>query len=539
MGGIFDEIGDFFGDAWDGLTGKSAKDAAKAMERANKEAAGEECRRQLARLQGLPYIEVEIIAPETMVEGKYARVEFVLRNQGGDEARQIVVHHTPSEFVGDLSVSLEIRGLHPEQQLSQYLSIRPLVSGPVPLNVAIDYVDTSGNLHEITYRTHIIVLEEESTRARPPAPQHEPPAMISTFADFDVLFGQRRDHSYPVHVVRSPAGEARGTFDLPFSPEELDTALWRLEAGTTDRAFLRSLGSRLFTALFQGDVGSRFRSSQGMTAQGKGLRVRLRLDSAELLALPWELCYDPERDEFLSLTRRLPMVHYLPVPRPTTARPVSLPLRLLVVPASPRNLEPLDVQAEVAGLQQALEPLVSGGTLAVDILEAPTARELRKRLLDRSYHILHFIRHGGSDGQRGCIMLEDAGGQASPLDGERLGMILYDTPVRLAVLNACLTGREPERRGMERYQRNYLGVAPALVDAGLLAVVGMQFSISDQGSRLFAYDFCEMLARHKPVDEAVDQARVAMALALGLGCRDWAAPVLFMRGSSGAIFPTS
>jgi CHAT domain-containing protein len=104
------------------------------------------------------------------------------------------------------------------------------------------------------------------------------------------------------------------------------------------------------------------------------------------------------------------------------------------------------------------------------------------------------------------------------------------------LLNACLTARDLSPQGPSVLERAYLGVAPALVDAGLLAVVAMQFSVSDEGARIFAQDFYRMLARRRPVDEAVDQARVATMLNLGLECRDWAAPVLFLRGSTGELF---
>jgi CHAT domain-containing protein len=105
----------------------------------------------------------------------------------------------------------------------------------------------------------------------------------------------------------------------------------------------------------------------------------------------------------------------------------------------------------------------------------------------------------------------------------------------MAVLAACLTARDRTAEGAS--ERAYLGVAPSLVDAGVPAVVAMQFSLTDAGGRAFAQDLYQMLARHKPVEEAVDQARVAVMLEMGMGSRDWAAPVLFLRGDAGVLFP--
>jgi tetratricopeptide (TPR) repeat protein len=493
----------------------------------------EACRRQVAYYRGLPYIEAEIVPPERTVTGRYNSLKFVLHNVGGGEAEQIIVHHTRSEFMGELSESREIRGLSPGQHLEQFLSVRPLASGPVPLVVAIDYSDEAGNLYQTTYRTRVTVLEPDEPALASP----EPSAMETDYADFDLLIGQPSGDVYPVHVVNSPAGGATGDFRLPFTPEELAVTLQELEDDQADEERTQDFGARLFTALFQGQVGSRFRSSQGMVAQGKGLRLRLRIGAGGLVTLPWELLYDPEPREFLSLTRRNPVVRHLRVPRPTVARPVAPPLQMLVVPASPKDLMPLDVQAEVEALLRAVQPLVEGGLLAVDVLKPPTVQALREYLIDYPCHILHFIGHGGFDGREGYLALEDAQRRMERLDARELKVLFSNTPVRLAVLNACLTARDAAHPSPSVPERAYLGVAPALVDAGLLAVVASQFSLSDVGARLFAQDFYRMLARGRPVDEAVDQARVAMMLELGLACRDWAAPVLFLRGSSGELFP--
>jgi len=209
---------------------------------------------------------------------------------------------------------------------------------------------------------------------------------------------------------------------------------------------------------------------------------------------------------------------------------------MLVLPASPRDLVPLNVKAEVEALQGVVKPLVEEGLLAWEILRPPTVQALREHLLDHPCHILHFIGHGGFDGEEGYLALEGAQRRTKRLDARELKVLFSNTPVRLAVLNACLTARDAVGQSPGVPGRLYLGVAPALVDAGLLAVVAMQFSLSDEGARVFAQDFYRMLARRRPVDEAVDQARVAMMLELGLECRDWVAPVLFLRGSTGELF---
>ena len=79
---------------------------------------------------------------------------------------------------------------------------------------------------------------------------------------------------------------------------------------------------------------------------------------------------------------------------------------------------------------------------------------------------------------RGVLLLEGDQGYADPLAGKTLGILLRASRVRLAVLNACLSGRETSHPlaplpggagggGIGGGLRAaFLGVGPALVDAG-------------------------------------------------------------------------
>jgi hypothetical protein len=60
------------------------------------------------------------------------------------------------------------------------------------------------------------------------------------------------------------------------------------------------------------------------------------------------------------------------------------------------------------------------------------------------------------------------------------------------------------------------------------------FDASD--TRLFAEDLYGMLARFRPVDDGVSQAREALLLEVGRDRADWARPVLFIRAPDGVLF---
>jgi hypothetical protein len=325
---------------------------------------------------------------------------------------------------------------------------------------------------------------------------------------------------------------------LPFAEDELQAALSWMERARTDEALLADIGTHLFTALFAGDVRARFAESVGLTGEGAGLRVRLRIDPPELQEWPWELLRDPEKREFLVLSKRSLVTRYLHVPRPTPPLEVEPPLRVLVVVATPRDAIPLNTDDEVARIRQALGRLLDTGMVNLSVEPHVTKRGLRQRLLDDDPHVLHYIGHGDLADDRGVLLLEDTAGKADRLDGPTLGILLKGSSVRLAVLNACLSARDapPDESGFAGRRAAFMGVGPALIDAGLGAVVAMQFSMVDESARIFAEDFYTMLARFKPVDECLSRAREALLLEVGLGQRDWATPVLLMRAPDGVLF---
>jgi hypothetical protein len=271
--------------------------------------------------------------------------------------------------------------------------------------------------------------------------------------------------------------------------------------------------------------------------------LRLWFDAPELQALPWELLFDAADDEFLTLSGRALVTRYLSVPRGAPPLDVTPPLCVLVAVASPQGHPALEVDAEVAAVRKALAPARAEGLAQVETLPHARVMTLRQALRDVRPHVLHFAGHGAVGPDGGALVLEDEAGDAALLTARQLRIMLQRSgaDVRLAVLNACLTARgEPvEAAAFDAQRRALLGAGPALVRAGLGAVVAMQFSLNDASARLFARDFYDTVARLEPVDLAVSRAREALALEAGTDSRDWATPVLFLRARDGVIFARS
>jgi len=369
------------------------------------------------------------------------------------------------------------------------------------------------------------------------------------FTDFELRIGRGRRKKYPVWVIRSPAGEADGTFTMPFSAGKVEgiktiIELAMLRSRERTRAALASelkeikaFGGELFDALFQGPVGSCYESSLRIAiSQSKGLRLKLRIEPPELATLPWEFLYDKRARKFLALTIRTVLVRYIETPYAAQPLLVQPPLRLLVVIASPINYPQLDVEREKRRILQALGEREEQGILQIDLLERATWPALQNKLRESEYHILHFIGHGGydEDANEGVLILEDEWKRGKRVRGEHLGRLLGDHfSLRLVILNAC-EGARTAAKEVGPYDP-FPGVAETLVHEGIPAVIAMQFPVTDEAAMTFARELYEALADNWPVDAAVAEARKRIDYTLR-NTVEWAAPVLYMRAPDGVIF---
>ena len=138
------------------------------------------------------------------------------------------------------------------------------------------------------------------------------------YLDFDLQIAEGEGRDYPIQVLQSPAGEAHATMRFPYDELALENRLLTLQnallrSGGTRRSVLspeqknvQDFGQALFEALVTGEVRSRYDVSLERARQaGKGLRVRLRFQSAALATLPWEFLYDPRQAEFVALTAEI------------------------------------------------------------------------------------------------------------------------------------------------------------------------------------------------------------------------------------------
>jgi hypothetical protein len=360
------------------------------------------------------------------------------------------------------------------------------------------------------------------------------------YLDLDLLL-EHSGSDYQVRVLASPAGQSPPLpFRVPFNDLQIENFLLKIgrprqivrRVNAPQIAAVKDFGGRLFEAVFGSDLSGHLSSSLSLAnAADKGLRIRLRMsDCPELADLPWEYLYDKRNNRFLCLSDRTPLVRYLDLPEPVRALAVTGPLRILVVIASPAEYPALDGEQEWRNVTAALGDLRQAERVEVERLAKPTLGELQRQLRRGSYHVFHFIGHGGfnSQTQDGVLAFEDSYGRAHMVSGEDLGTILHDhRSLRLSVLNAC-EGARGDRADP------FAGTAQSLVQQGIPAVIAMQFEITDAAAITFAQVLYEAVADGYPLDAATAEARKAIYADGNL--LEWGTPVLYLRALDGHIF---
>jgi hypothetical protein len=358
-------------------------------------------------------------------------------------------------------------------------------------------------------------------------------------------------------------------FDLPAwqSVPEVFQALKVLGLGS-DAGFARlreGVGRALFEAFFPpGDVREALRANLNAATADAPARIALSFgaEDVDIGAYPWELLYDESRG-FLFANPRAALIRYVACSLPVPELIVSEDLNLLLVisrpvsrPTDPIRLPPLADTESEAITEGLAEPLANGAVHLDPLPAASPARSTWELLHDyltahtgaQAPHILHFDGHGGfgrrcAGAPAGCGLLNRAGdtvcgGCERQLDGPAQGYLAFEAPskrphwvsagelsnllsmagVRLAVLTAC-------KSAVVAGQSVFSGMGPALIRAGVPAVVAMQFSVTDEAARSFTRSFYLALAQYAPLTQAMGRARAI----LFSDETAWYRPVLYLR----------
>jgi hypothetical protein len=405
------------------------------------------------------------------------------------------------------------------------------------------YMEANGRIAELI---HALQQRNSSLDLRfyldqpKPANGQKPTVTVPTavesiqYEDFDLRIRLPENGRYPIEVLNSPQGNSRQAVLQTFPLDDTDFEK-KLEDLTDlfakpDEGI--AFGRQLRDLLFPADIWPLFFASLAkMQNEGKGLRIRLRIDPPEISRLPWEYCYD-ETYHYFALNQQTPIVRYIAEPFAAGNLAAPRPLKVVVAVSSPTDLPKLDTAGEIQRIQEALEPL--GAAVKLTIVETTDAWNLQ-RALSAGAHIFHFIGHGLLDSGKGYLALMGNDGKTRRADADQMRALIAGRGVKVVILNACQTAAHGTGIAAHEAGQAIMSVAPALVRAQVPAVIAMQFPVPDRIGVLFTRYLYTYLADGTPLDTAVTEMRTGAYF----GEDDkiyWGIPTLFMRAPDGVIW---
>ncbi|MDM8566437.1 tetratricopeptide repeat protein [Candidatus Halobeggiatoa sp. HSG11] len=285
-------------------------------------------------------------------------------------------------------------------------------------------------------------------------------------------------------------------------------------------ANLEQWGKKLFNAVFKGRDAVRL-YEEFLKTEGHLLTISAK--HPEILALPWELLFDPEstflhdHEPTISIRHRLGSADKALQPLEVKSKPK---LRVLFVISRPSDASFIDPRADAKAVLEAVD---EEGRFELEFLRPPTLENLTKRLECRAKYrkfppvdVIHFDGHGvfraaqyestpmaetkKDSGGMGYLLFENAEAKRHLVDATTLGNMLNRKKVALIILSACqsaaMDGDEP------------MGcVAARLTHAGIPAVLAMSHSVLVATTRQLFATFYESLAYGAGIGKALDNAR--------------------------------
>ncbi len=262
---------------------------------------------------------------------------------------------------------------------------------------------------------------------------------------------------------------------------------------------LDALGHQLFQLLDGSGIGTKWLELRNLypreqAPQSEGLRTMLDIRVDALRAVPWEVLASPPKRIFTDVSNPITLGPVDFKPAPVAG---DWPLRVLVVVGCPA-IDPIDWKTELRDVRRALNGLRD--EVDYEVLLRPSPSRLATLHRDFRPHVIHVIGHGAPDPvtSRPALQLwdEQAGTGWSWTAPDILGTLSTWAP-RFVFLNTCRSGDPADT----------FAIADAFVQAGAVAVLGMQGDIQGAAAALLAAKVYSALAAGRPLDQALAEAR--------------------------------
>ena len=314
----------------------------------------------------------------------------------------------------------------------------------------------------------------------------------------------------------------------------LERYVRRTELARKDRTNLRfrveGIGSDLWQDTF---VEQPEACNVYLEARGTSQTLSLLFEtSREFLRLPLEFIRSENPPDYLLLQHPLSRFIYNAVPRRQAISPGMLALtrelRVLIIASNTKPpIGGVDREA-----QALCDYLTGQNYIPVRVKLVPTDQatyaQVRQELHECSYDIVHYAGHGHFEPEspeESSLYFwsgQNKQGHVMPMKASALRLLLENSEASLVYLSCCQgtsTGSQ-----VALLNDDFLGLADAIVQAGVPSVLGVRWPVSDCGARRFARAFYESLLRQGSPEIAVWQAR--RELAQNRNDPTWLSPIL-------------
>ena len=157
-------------------------------------------------------------------------------------------------------------------------------------------------------------------------------------------------------------------------------------------------------------------------------------------------------------------------------------VKILLLAANPKSTSNLRLSEEFREIKESIQLSQYRDSFEIYQGDAVRVKDLRRLILEKTPHIIHFSGHGESDG----ILLENDNGEIHQVRGDILEELfsLFDS-INCVILNSCYSIAQAECLG---------NVVPY--------IVGMRKSIEDRSSVDFSVGFYDAIASNRSVEDA-------------------------------------
>jgi hypothetical protein len=188
---------------------------------------------------------------------------------------------------------------------------------------------------------------------------------------------------------------------------------------------------------------------------------------------------------------------------------------------------------------EAIQKLAEKYPIQLVVEKKPTVPNLLENLKDLNPHIIHFIGHGRYNDELNqgeiALLANDETSLRPVRDTEFVEFLTQMNAIpKLFLLQMC-------EGGVVDFKKQFAGMAPQLILAGVDAVVAMQHPITNAAAIAFSRAFYKELAEGNPVDSAVQMGRwqITLEIPQAYDSRVFGTPVLYMHSRDGIILPPS